>query len=256
MTGPARTPSLTVFEFLQNLATALYELAAENVYLAIAIWVGIEEAGVPLPLPGETAVILGGYQASRGEASLLLLALVGYGATMAGASVLYWVARLGGHPLVFRFGRFLRITPARLERAEGRMREYAPIAIMVGRLVPGLRILTTVAAGVFRVPYLTFFLATSVSTVVWLAAFLAIGWFLGDRWEEIVAQASANPWLTALAGVGVILLLILLRRQLMRRANAVVEGPVEGADAAASVASSRPGPAAEGIRPEPGPAED
>ncbi len=214
-----------VLEFFQNLVTALYQLAAENVYLAVAIWVGIEEAGVPLPVPGETVIILGGYQASRGGASLLLLWLVGYVATMAGASTLYWVARLGGHPLVVRFGRFLRITPARLARVEGQMRDYAPFAIIVGRLVPGLRILTTVAAGVFRVPYVTFYVATSFATAVWLSAFLAIGWFLGDQWEAIVEQAAANPWLAAGVGMLVIVLLIVLRQQLRARMGQVVEGP-------------------------------
>ena len=114
----------------------LLEFLEANQYLALAIYVGVEEAGVPFPVPADTAIVLMGYQVYRGVANpVAVVATVVVSAT-AGASVLYWLARLIGPRLITRFGRALHITPERRERAERWIHRYEVPAIVIGRLIP------------------------------------------------------------------------------------------------------------------------
>src|SRR5688500_13138455 len=117
--------------------------------LAAFVILLIEEAGVPVPVPGDFLMLILGVQArSRGGISQLLLVIaVMELATVIGATVLYYAARIGGRGLVYRYGRFIRLTPERLDRAEHWLLEHGTRAVFLGRLVPGLRIVTAVACG-------------------------------------------------------------------------------------------------------------
>ena len=125
----------------------LLEFLEANQYLALAIYVGVEEAGVPFPVPADTAIVLMGFQVYRGVANPVAVVATVVGSATAGASVLYWLARLIGPRLLTRFGRALHITPERRERAERWIHRYEVPAVVIGRLIPGFRIVITIVAG-------------------------------------------------------------------------------------------------------------
>ena len=86
--------------------------------LAIFLIFLLEESGVPLPLPGDLALIWAGYRVAAGQSLFVVVLLAVELATLLGASALYWLARRGGRPLIVRYGRFLHLDEAKLRRAE------------------------------------------------------------------------------------------------------------------------------------------
>jgi membrane protein DedA with SNARE-associated domain len=149
--------------------------------LAAFVILVIEEAGVPVPVPGDFLMLVLGVQARNGVVPLWQVIVVMELATMFGATALYYVARFGGRGLVYRYGRFMRLTPERLDQAEEWLLKHGTRAIFFGRLVPGLRIVTAVACGVFEVPMRIFFPAMSLGALLYIVVYTLLGYFFGPR---------------------------------------------------------------------------
>src|ERR1700716_1275684 len=99
--------------------------------------------------------------------------------TLIGSTILYFAARKAGRDLVYRYGRFIRLTPERLDRAERWLKQHGTRAVFLGRLVPGLRIVTAVACGVFEIPFRVFFPAMSLGALLYILVYTLLGYFLG-----------------------------------------------------------------------------
>ncbi len=170
----------------ETLANALLRFVEQWGDLALFVVILIEESGVPLPLPGDLILIWAGYRVHLGESHLLdVLGLVEL-ATVIGASTLYLLARRGGRPLILRYGRFLHLNEHKLAVAESWVARNAFAAIVVGRVAPGLRIATPLAAGVFQVPYRTFLPALMVGAGLYAVIWVGVGYFFGPTVIELL----------------------------------------------------------------------
>src|SRR5437870_1827331 len=121
----------------------------EHGVLAGFVLILIEETGVPVPIPGDFLMLGLGVHARQGRVPLWQALLVMELATLIGASVLYLVASRAGRDLVYRYGRYIHLTPARLDQAEAWLIRRGTLAIVLGRITPGLRMATVIACGVF-----------------------------------------------------------------------------------------------------------
>src|ERR1700730_13923596 len=156
-----------------DLVRAIHPLLRRFGHLAPFGLLYIEESGVPMPLPGDVFVMYVGRFLPHNPAGWI----VAWGAMVAvvvlGASNLFWLSRRLGRDLPeHRLGRLLHVTPARINRAQGRVERWAPAALIFGRHVPGLRVPLTVGAGVCGVGYRTFVLSVAASTAIWVGVFL------------------------------------------------------------------------------------
>src|SRR5438067_7413203 len=104
---------------------------------AIFLVILLEESGLPLPLPGDLVLIWGGYRVALGQSNFVVVVLLVELASVLGASTLYWLASMGGRPLLIRYGRFIHVDQARLLRAEAWVCRNATQAVVLGRIVPG-----------------------------------------------------------------------------------------------------------------------
>jgi membrane protein DedA with SNARE-associated domain len=147
--------------------------------LAAFAFLLIEEAGVPVPVPGDVLMLILGVHAREGIVLLWQAVAVTWLATMIGSSFLYVASRMAGRTLVYRYGRFIRLTPERLDTAETWLKHHGSRAVFLGRLVPGLRIVTAVACGVFEVPFRVFFPAMSLGALLYILVYTLLGYFLG-----------------------------------------------------------------------------
>ncbi len=139
---------------LQVFVDALLSFYGANELLGLFLFLFIEEAGVPLWfLPGDVLVMLAGSRPGRTPGSVAMILLAATAGVSIGSSLLYLVVRCGGPPLLDRYGHFLHLDTKRIATVEAWFHRYGPLAIMVGRLVPGLRTPTTVMAATFQVPY-------------------------------------------------------------------------------------------------------
>lgn len=163
----------------ETLATALLRFVEEFGDLSLFLIILVEESGVPMPLPGDLVLIWAGSRIAAGKSNpFVVLGLVEF-ATVIGASVLYWLAVRGGRPLIVRYGRFLHLDEAKLSRAEHWMARNAMQAVVLGRIIPGLRIATPLAAGVFRVPYRQFLAGLSLGAFTYAAFWVCLGYYFG-----------------------------------------------------------------------------
>lgn len=169
-----------------GLPTLLAWLVAYG-YLALFVILLVEEVGVPLPLPGDLALLFAGYLVGRGVLRFDVTLLVALAAVLGGASALYALTRRYGHPLLARYGRRIHLDEGRLRRFEATSRRFGPAGVFVVRLVPGMRIYTAALAGLTGVPFTRFFVALAPAALVWAAGFVAIGYRVGEGWDELAA---------------------------------------------------------------------
>jgi membrane-associated protein len=188
----------------------MLELLAKHGLLVVCVAVMLEEAGVPLPIPTDVLIVIAGAASARSASQLVVLFCALSVASAAGASVMYAVVRRGGRPLVERFGRYVHLGPAQLERGERLLERGGWGAIAIGRAIPGLRYGTVVACGLLNVPYGRFVTAHLAGSSVYIAVFLGLGYVFGPG---IVARLHFPDfglrllWLLVLA-VGLPLVLI------------------------------------------------
>jgi membrane protein DedA with SNARE-associated domain len=147
--------------------------------LAAFVFLLIEEAGVPVPVPGDVLMLILGVHARQGTIQLWQAVAVTELGTIIGSTFLYVASRLAGRGLVYRYGRFIRLTPERLDKAEQWLKRHGSRAVFLGRLVPGLRIVTAVACGVFEVPFRVYFPAMSLGALLYILVYTLLGYFLG-----------------------------------------------------------------------------
>ncbi len=182
---------------------------------AIPLLIFVEECGLPLPLPGDMIMMMAGYRVARGEMNLALVLVLLEAATLAGASILYWLAAHGGRPLLHHYGRYLHLDEPKLERAEAWLQRRGLLAVLLGRFIPGLRIATPLAAGAFGVPYPTFLLALGVGSFGYILTFVLLGLWLGPRAIDLL-EGLHLPLRVILTGVSFValggVLLLLYRR--------------------------------------------
>ena len=201
---------------LAGLAQTLERFLADYGYLAIFLLMLVEEAGIPLPLPNEVALMYVGYLAYKGELDANLAALVATLGAASGSAILYTLARRGGRPLLRRYGRFIHLDDEKLDRAEKWVVRLGALGVLLIRLTPGLRIATTAITGILRVPYPVVVAGVVGASLIWSFFWVYLGLWLGDRWEE-GARAFERFGRLGLAVVVVAIALALLIRWLWRR---------------------------------------
>jgi membrane protein DedA with SNARE-associated domain len=159
------------------------------------------------PIPSEIVLPLAGSQLAGGNLAFLIAVLAATVGSVIGAWGLYAVGRFGGRPLLLRLHPLLRIDEARLARAEAYFARRGDWLVLVGRLVPGVRALVSVPAGMARMPLGRFTALTAAGSFAWNAGLIEAGRLLAQRWAEvaaIVAPASAGLLVAALAAVPVV----------------------------------------------------
>ncbi len=161
--------------------------------------------GFPLPVPGDVAIIYVGYLTTQGSAQFPLAYLAVVSGAVLGSTANMTISRRYGRRFVRKFGKYLGISEKRLAAAEKLFKRWGPWAIIVGRQVPGLRIVLSAISGILDVPYRVFIPCVALSAAIWAAIFLELGRLLGPRTKDLFGMFPAHliPWL--LLGLGVLL---------------------------------------------------
>jgi membrane protein DedA with SNARE-associated domain len=181
----------------------------------------VESFGVPAP--GETAIIAGAASAGRGHLNVLLIGVVAFLAAVIGDSIGYLIGRTGGRPLVLRFGRYVRLTPQRLDRIDGFMTRHGPKVVVIARFVEGLRQLNGIVAGMSRMPWPRFLLFNAIGAAAWVAVWTTGGYLAGNHLNAITATIHRYQ-LWAIAAAVLALIGYLLLRRACRHADATSPG--------------------------------
>ncbi len=197
-----------LFIWLDYYTNLLSRLVSSQSALAPLLLLFLEEAGIPILIPGDSVLAYTGYKVANSGSTPLWLAFgVALLAVLSGATILFFVARRWGQIVIDKIGRFIFIKESHIKKAEAAFKKYGVWAIIFGRHIPGMRIPITIFAATSGVRYRTFILSTVVSTLAWVWLYLHLGKRFGSDISDVVHRYTGIS-----VGViaGVILLILIL----------------------------------------------
>jgi membrane protein DedA with SNARE-associated domain len=143
-------------------------------YWLVALLMAMESSIIPLP--SEFVIPPAAYLAhAHGKMSLSGIVIAGTLGSWAGATVMYWASRLLGRPLLLRYGRYVMITPDKVARAEAWSSHYGTMGVFISRLLPVIRHLIGIPAGIVRLNFWWYSLATLAGSALWCSVLAWVG---------------------------------------------------------------------------------
>jgi membrane protein DedA with SNARE-associated domain len=144
-------------------------------YPAIALMMAVESS--VFPLPSEIVIPPAAHWAHTGQIQLSLwgIVLAGTLGSWFGATLMYWASRIAGRPLVLHFGKYVFISAQKVEGAERWAAHYGPMGIFISRLLPVVRHLIGIPAGIVRMDYLKFSIFTLLGSAIWCSVLCWLG---------------------------------------------------------------------------------
>ncbi|WP_371477545.1 DedA family protein [Kitasatospora sp. NBC_00315] len=186
-------------------------------YLAVGVLVLLDNCGIPVP--GQTIMVLAAVYAGAGHLSLAGVVAVALTAAIAGNTLGYVIGRTGGKAFVHRWGRYVLLTPARVERAEVFFRRHGGKVVTVARFVDGLRQANGIIAGTTGMDARRFSVFNTLGAALWVGVWCAAGYLAGANIGAVYERALRYQlWL--LLGLGVLLVALGVHQVLRRRRRA------------------------------------
>jgi membrane protein DedA with SNARE-associated domain len=161
-------------------------------YLGVALLMLAEN--VFPPIPSELIMPLAGFAAARGDLNPVLVVVAGTAGSLAGAVLWYHIGRRVGCARLKRWtaahGRWLTIAPEEVDRAAGWFDRHGGKAVLIGRLIPAVRTLISVPAGIAGMPLLPFLLYSTLGTAAWSGLLAGAGYLLEDRYHTVAGYVN------------------------------------------------------------------
>lgn len=143
------------------------------------------------PIPSEVVLPLAGFEVDAGDLEFALVVLAATLGSLAGALILYAIGLYGGRPAVLRWGRLLRVGERDLDRAEAWFDRWGDWVVLVSRLIPLVRSLVSIPAGMMRMSLLRFIALTTLGSLLWNLLLVTAGYQLGANWEDVTGTIEA-----------------------------------------------------------------
>jgi membrane protein DedA with SNARE-associated domain len=190
-------------------------------YLAVVGLVLLEDFGVPVP--GETTLILAAVYAGAGRLNVVLVGVLAFLGAVAGDNIGFAIGHFGGRRLVERYGRYVLLTPGRLDRATGFFQRHGGKVVVVARFIEGLRQANGIIAGITGMHWARFIAFNALGAALWVAVWTGVGYLSGSHINS--TYHTATRYSTYLAIVAGALILAYIAHHLIRRARrATAEG--------------------------------
>jgi membrane protein DedA with SNARE-associated domain len=186
-------------------------------YLGVGGMVFLETFGVPVP--GEITLIAAAVFAGAGHMNVAMVFLVATLAAIVGDNLGFVVGHFGGRPLAERFGRYVFLTPQRLDRAERYFNEHGGKIVTVARFISGLRQVNGLLAGIVGMHWLKFLGYNALGAVLWVGTWCTVGYLAGENILEIYDVVDRYKWYVVGAVVAVAAIVITHRVRRRRAAR-------------------------------------
>ena len=195
-------------------------------YVAVFLLMVAEAACIPIP--SEVIMMLGGALSGAVFATTVahvhplnvgVVGLVGTAGDLTGACISYWVGRLGGRPLVERWGRYVRLRTHELDRATKWFERRGEVTVLVSRVLPVVRTFISLPAGIAEMPFARFVVFTVLGSLPWTFSLALAGHAIGAHWRGVAHAFRPASYVIAALAVALIAWWLVRRRE--ARADAV-----------------------------------
>lgn len=194
-------------------------------YLGIVVLMAMESS--IFPVPSEIVIPPAAFLAAQGHLNFTGVILAGTLGSYLGSAITYWVSRWVGRPVVQRFGKYFFIPPEKLERAEIWLQRYEAGGVFFARLLPVIRHLISIPAGIVRMKFWVFSVVTIIGSAIWCTVLA----YLGDKAYRAQPDLLSNPdamvhfikaqslWIVLIAAGLAVLYILMLRLSAQRTAK-------------------------------------
>ena len=176
-------------ELFTTLLQDMLAVLREHQYVTLFFVIAIEEAGVPLPIPGDLIIAYYGWRAAGDPLELAQVILVCALASTAGTLVPYALAIRFGRGIATRVAGWLDIDESRVDELMRRVERYGFRGVLVGRLIPGLRLAVSLVAGTAHLPVARFSPAVFFAAAIYWTGWVLLGAIVGPRIADVVSPA-------------------------------------------------------------------
>jgi membrane protein DedA with SNARE-associated domain len=197
-------------------------------YAGIALLMFLEN--VFPPVPSEVVMPLAGFTAAQGGLSLVGVIVAGAAGSLAGALAWYYAGKIYGaermRDFARRYGCWITVSPEDIDHATNWFNRHGRSAVLIGRLVPGVRTLISVPAGISGMGLLPFLLYSTIGTVGWTALLAICGYILRGQWSTVGSYISPVSTILFVA-LALLFAIRVVRQWRCRREQAMSQQPGE-----------------------------
>ncbi|HEX7141941.1 MAG TPA: DedA family protein, partial [Nitrososphaeraceae archaeon] len=170
-----------------SVTNLIYNLGYFGIFIAAFI-----ETIFPI-IPSELIFPLAGYvvhSQGLGIEHVIIFGLAGSLGSTLGAIIIYFLALKLGRRIVLKIGKYILISESKLEKSEVWFQKYGKVAVLLGRLAPGVRELISIPAGLSRMNFVEFTFFTFIGSFLWSLSLTMIGYYLGNAWDKFSLESS------------------------------------------------------------------
>jgi membrane-associated protein len=188
-------------------------IVAAHQFITLYLIISIEEAGIPLPAPGDIVIAFYGYRARDDPLELARVILTCAAASTTGTLLPYFVARRWGLSVAHRFAGWLDVDTRTVDLWIERVHQYGFRGVLIGRLIPGLRVAMSLVAGTAEVPVWRFSAGVFVAASIYWTGWVLLGAIVGPQIDDLIA-----PYIGYIAiGIPLVFVTLFLSRVLIVR---------------------------------------
>ncbi len=185
-------------QFAHQLVEWIFHLGYPGIFLLMAI-----ESSF-IPFPSEVVLIPAGYLAYKGEMNIFLILFFAVLGSLVGAFINYFIALHLGRRFILRFGKYFFISKETLTKLDDFFQNHGHISTFTGRLIPGIRQLISIPAGIAKMNLVQFSVYTALGALIWSLVLTLLGYFIGEQ-QELLQRYLKEITIATLLFVALIL---------------------------------------------------
>lgn len=198
-------------QHLPAFINALLPVINQYGYFGVAGLIALEDFGVPSP--GETVLIVAAFFAGLGHLNIIGVFIAGFLGAVLGDNIGFAIGQYGGHPLVERFGKYIFLTPERINKIEIFFSRHGGKVVVIARFVEGLRQANGIIAGLSEMKWLRFIIYNSIGAALWVSLWSSVGFFGGNHIQTFIKYQTYVTIIVLLLLMGFILLKLVKRHK-------------------------------------------
>jgi len=198
---------------IHEIANTIVSYIGDMGYLGIFLLMFLESTF--FPFPSEIIMIPAGYLAYKEEMNLYIIILVGILGSVSGALLNYYLAMIFGRKFILKYGKYFFIKEETLDKLDSFFAKHGEISTFSGRLIPGIRQLISLPAGLARMNIAKFSLYTALGAGIWVVVLVVVGYLVGSN-EALISEYLKSATLIALVSVVLITVFYIVRHRRRR----------------------------------------
>jgi len=168
---------------IKELAQTIVDLTLDWGYIGIFLLMSLESSFIPFP--SEIVLIPAGYLVTSGDMNFTLIMGSALSGSMVGAFTNYYLAFFLGRKFLKRYGKYFFISEKSLDKMDNYFEKHGAISTFIGRLIPGIRQLISIPAGLAKMKLIKFSIYTALGASIWALILVLLGYFIGENQELI-----------------------------------------------------------------------